>query len=65
MARRREIELVNIANTLGNLARASVNRGLPIGNKSLSEIQARELGLSADLRRGAVKVKYYKGGDEA
>ncbi len=65
MARRREIELAKIPYTLEGIARGSVNRGLPIGNKTLSEIQARELGLSAELRRGAVKVKYYKGGDEA
>ena len=57
---KRDINLQRVPKALNAGARAAVNRGLPVGNQTLSEIQARALGLSADLRKGTAHVRVFK-----
>ena len=57
---KREIDLQRVPKALNAGARAAVNRGLPLGNQTLSEIQARELGLAAELRKGTARVRVFK-----
>ena len=57
---KRDIDIQRVPKALNAGARAAVNRGLPVGNQTLSEIQARELGLAAELRKGTARVRVFK-----
>ncbi len=60
MARKRDITLQRMPEMLSDAAKAKVNRGMPFGNRTLSEMEARELGLAGDLRRGAVAMRVFR-----
>ena len=57
---KRDIDLQRVPKALNAGARVAINRGLPVGNQTLSEIQARELGLAAELRKGTARVRVFR-----
>jgi hypothetical protein len=56
---KRDIDIQKILASLDSLARNSVNKGLPFNNRTLGEMEAKDLRIHEDLRKGTAKVKVF------
>lgn len=57
---RRDIDLLNIPKALEVMAQQSVNNGLPLSNKTLSGIEAKDKRIYEDIRKGTARVHIFK-----
>lgn len=57
---KRDIDLQKIPAALDAMAKQSVNKGLPFNNRTLNEIEAKDLRIYEDLRKGTARVRIFK-----
>jgi hypothetical protein len=57
---KRDIDLQRIPTAIGETAKSSVNKGLPIDNKTLSEIEEKDTKLYESLRKGTAKLRIFR-----
>ncbi|MDD5486105.1 MAG: hypothetical protein PHW65_00925 [Dehalococcoidales bacterium] len=56
---KRDIDIQKIPAALDASAKQAVNKGLPFGNRTLNEIEAKDMRIYEDLRKGTAHVKIY------
>ena len=57
---KRDIQLQKIPASLDAGAKQAVNKGLPFHNRTLNEIEAKDLRIYEGLRKGTAKVRIFK-----
>lgn len=57
---RRDIDLLNIPKAMEVMAQQSVNNGLPLNNKTLNGIEAKDRRIYEELRKGTPRVHIFK-----
>jgi len=56
---KRDIDLQKIPASLEAGAKQAVNKGLPFHNRTLNEIEAKDLRIYEELRKGTARVKVF------
>lgn len=56
---KRDIELQKIPASLEAGAKKAVNKGLPFNNRTLNEIEGRDMRIYENLRKGTARVKVW------
>ena len=57
---KRDIDLQKIPAALDAMAKQSVNKGLPFNNRTLNEIEAKDMRIYEGLRKGTARVRIFK-----
>ena len=57
---KRDIDLQKIPAALDAMAKQSVNKGLPFNNRTLNEIEAKDMRIYKGLRKGTARVRIFK-----
>ncbi len=60
MSKSREIDLQKMPKSINIAAANAVNKGLPYGNKTLGEIENKDLQVFKDFRQGTSNVVVFK-----
>lgn len=56
---KRDIDLQKLKTSLEINAKQSINKGLPFDNRTLGEIEARDVKIYTLLRQGTVRIKIW------
>ncbi len=57
---KRDIDIEKIPQAIGEIAKKAVNKGLPLDNRTLREIEETDAKLYESLRKGTAKVRIFK-----